>query len=76
MSMVRILHLPWSPLLATAVVLWVVGEPMLAQKSTIFPPAPSTRRPGGSEPAIEARRILVGKASRLSNYSIGEPVAL
>jgi hypothetical protein len=76
MSTVRPLHLPWSPLFATAVVLWVVGEPLLAQKSSIFPPAPTTSRCAGGEAAIEIKGILAGRASRLSNYSLGEPVIL
>jgi hypothetical protein len=75
MSLTRLLHLPWSPLLATAVVLWVVGEPMLARESSIFPPANTSQLAGG-ERAIEVRGILAGRASRLSHYSIGEPVAL
>jgi hypothetical protein len=76
MSMVRLLHLPWPPLLATAVVLWVVGEPLLAQRSSIFPPAPTTSRCAGGETAIEIKGLLAGRASRLSNYSLGEPVVL
>jgi hypothetical protein len=75
MSTVRPLHLPWSPLFATAVVLWVVGEPMLARKSSIFPPAPKTS-PVARETAVGVDRIVVGRAPRLSNFSIGEPVAL
>ena len=76
MSTVRPLHLPWSPLLATAVVLWVVGEPMLARKSSIFPPAPGASRLASGESAIEFKRIRNSRAPRLSNYSIGEPVPL
>ena len=76
MSMVRLPHLPWPPLLATAVVLWVVGEPLLARKSSIFPPAPRTSPCAGSETAIEIEGILAGRATRLSNYSLGEPVVL
>ena len=76
MSLVRLLHLPWSPLLATAVVLWVVGEPLLAQRSSIFPPAPTNSRCAGSETAIQIEGILAGRDSRLSNYSLGEPVVL
>ena len=76
MSMARLLHLPWSPILATAVVLWVVGEPMLTRKSSIFPPQPKAAKPAGNEAELEINRILIGKASRLTNYSIGEPVAL
>ncbi len=76
MSLTRLLHLPWAPLLATAVALWVVGEPMLARKPSIFPPAPSASQLGGREPAIEAKRIVVRRAPQLSNFSIGEPVPL
>lgn len=76
MSMVRLLHLPWLPLFATAVVLWVVGEPMLARKSSIFPPAARASQAASAEPAEEADRMFLGKASRITNYAIGEPVAL
>lgn len=76
MSITRLLHLPWSPLLATAVVLWVVGEPLLAQRSSIFRPALETSQLADGDTATKVERIVIGRASRLSNYSIGEPVAL
>ena len=76
MTMARLLHLPWSPIVATAVVLWLVDEPTLTRNSSIFPKQHRATAPAEVKPAVEANRILVGKASRLTNYSIGEPVAL
>jgi len=76
MPMMRPVHLPWPPLLATAVVMWVVGEPLLARKASIFPPAATTSRPAAGERALEFEGSLVGQPMRLSNYSLGEPAVL